>query len=159
MAEVDLRADGLALGECRCACQGRVSYPRPTCAPETSRHLRRGQPEGGRPWPFWPVPEKLITAQNAGGSAAAKGQGRAPGERNEAATAGARYLTLTMWPSGCFCRQTFTTQAVCSRYVMTRLQDGAGASGPGLGDGRARRLPTPPPALGSQTPGRAAGRQ
>lgn len=33
-----------------------------------------------------------------------------------------RYLTLTMWPSGRFCRQAFTTQAVCSRNVMTRLR-------------------------------------
>src|SRR4029434_8253489 len=32
------------------------------------------------------------------------------------------YLTLMIWPSVSLCRWALTTQAPCSRYVITRLQ-------------------------------------
>lgn len=53
------------------------------------------------------------------------------------------YLTLMMLPSGCFCRYAFTTQAVCSRYVMTRLRNKQRSVWKGVEGGTARAPASP----------------
>lgn len=124
---------------------------RPSHVPGRGRCAHRGRPHRPACPAASPGRQPALTLAASPGTESTHGPGPPPSfhsrvqstgtfsrEGNAVRAARAPYLTLTMWPSGRFCRQAFTTQAVCSRYVMTRLRGGRGAaSEPGAGLGTA----------------------